>query len=55
MAGAIFGEVEVSLFMAGATFRAILGEGWNAKCCIFPCKMRLQDGTSTVSEAAGVR
>ena len=26
-----------------------------SKCCIFPYKMRLQDGTSKVSEAAGAR
>ena len=35
VAGAVFGEVEVSLFVAGAVF----GETWNdnrsAKCCIF--------------------
>ena len=27
MAGAVFGEVGVSLFVAGAAFRAILGDG----------------------------
>ena len=55
MAGAVFGEVGVSVFMAGAAFREILGDSRSAKCCIFPHKMRLQDGTSTVSEAAGAR
>ena len=39
MAGAVFGEVEVSLFVAGA----VLGEIWNdsrsAKCGIFQYKM----------------
>ena len=30
-------------------------ESRSAKCCIFPYKMRLQDGTSKVSEAAGAR
>ena len=41
MAGAVFGEVRVSLFVAGAVF----GEIWNdsrgrsAKCCIFQYKM----------------
>ena len=44
-----------SLFVAGAAFRAILGDSRSAKCCIFPYKMRLQDGTSQVSEAAGAR
>ena len=27
----------------------------SSKCCIFPYKMRLQDGTTKVSEAAGAR
>ena len=53
MAGAVFGEVQVSLFVAGAVFRevqvslfvagAVFGEIWNdsqsAKCCIFQYKM----------------
>ena len=43
------------LFVAGAAFGDILGDSRNAKCCIFPYKMRLQDGTSKVSEAAGAR
>ena len=55
VAGAVFGEVGVSLFVAGAAFGDILGDSRNAKCCIFPYKMRLQDGTSKVSEAAGAR
>ena len=55
VAGAVFGEVGVWLFVAGAAFRAILGDSRSAKCCIFPYKMRLQDGTSKVSEAAGAR
>ena len=52
MAGAVFGEVGVSLLMAGAAFREILGDSRSA---FFPYKMRLQDGTSKVSEAAGAR
>ena len=55
VAGAVFGEVGVWLFVAGAAFRAILGDSRSAKCCIFPYKMCLQDGTSKVSEAAGAR
>ena len=55
MAGAVFGEVGVSLLVAGAAFGDILGDSRNAKCCIFPYKMHLQDGTSKVSEAAGAR
>ena len=55
VAGAVFGEVGVWLFVAGAAFRAILGGSRSAKCYIFSYKMRLQDGTSKVSEAAGAR
>ena len=55
MAGAIFGEVGVSLFVAGAALGEILIDSRSAKCCIFSYKMRLQDGTSKVSEAAGAR
>ena len=32
-----------------------LGDSRSAKRCIFPYKMRLQDWTSKVSEAAGAR
>ena len=46
--GAIFGEVGVSLFVAGAPVREILG-------CTFSYKMRLHDGTSQVSEPAGAK
>ena len=52
MANAIFGEVEVLLFVAGAALGEILIDSRGAKCCIFPYKMRLQGGTS---EAAGAR
>ena len=55
MAGAVFGEVGVSLFVAGAALREILIDSRSAKCCIFPYKMRLQGGTRKVSEAAGAR
>ena len=55
MPGAIFGEVGVWLFVAGAAFRGILGPSRSAQCCIFSYKMRLQDRTSKVSEAAGAR
>ena len=55
VAGAVFGEVGVSLLVAGAAFGDILGDSRSAKCCIFPYKMRLQDRTSKVSEAAGAR
>ena len=39
MAGAVFGEVGVSLFVAGAAFRSILGGNRGAKCCIFQYKI----------------
>ena len=55
MAAAVFHEVGVLHFVAGAAFGDILGDSRSAKCCIFPYKMRLQDGTSKVSEAAGAR
>ena len=55
MAGAVFAEVGMSLFVAGAALREILIDRRSTKCCIFPYKMRLQDGTSKVSEAAGAR
>ena len=55
MAGAVFGEVGVSLFVARAAFREILGDSRSAKGCIFPYKMHLQDAKSKVSEAAGAR
>ena len=55
MAGAAFGEVEALFFVAGATLREIWIDSRSPKCCIFPYKMRLQDGTSKVSEAASAR
>ena len=41
--------------MAGAAVRDILGDSRSATCCIFSYKVRLQDGTIQVSEAAGAR
>ena len=35
VAGAAFGEVQVSLVVAGAAFREIWNERPSAKCCIF--------------------
>ena len=55
MADAIFGEGGASLVVAGTALREILIDSRSAKCSIFPYKMRLQDGTSKVSEAAGAR
>ena len=39
MAGAVFGEVRVSLFVAGAVFGEIWNDSRRAKCCIFQYKM----------------
>ena len=39
VAGAVFGEVGVWLFVAGAAFGDILGDSRRAKCCIFQCKI----------------
>ena len=39
MAGAVFGEVGLSLFVAGAAFGDILGDSRSAKCCIFQYKI----------------
>ena len=39
VAGAIFGEVGVWLFVAGAAVRDILGDSLSAKCCIFQNKI----------------
>ena len=55
LAGAVFGDVGVSLFVAGAAFREILEDSRSAKSCIFPYKMRLQDGTSIRSPKRRVR
>ena len=38
VAGAVFGEVEVSLFVAGAVFGEIWNDIRSAKCCIFQYK-----------------
>ena len=39
MAGAVFGEVQVSFFVAGAVFGEIWNDSRSAKCCIFQYKM----------------
>ena len=55
MAGTVFGEVGVSLLVAGTALREILGDSRSAKCCFFPHKMRRRDGTGKISEAPGAR
>ena len=39
VAGAVFGEVGLSLFVAGAAFGDILGDSRSTKCCIFQYKI----------------
>ena len=39
VAGAVFGEVRVGLFLAGAALRDILGDSRSAKCCILQYKI----------------
>ena len=53
MAGALFGEVEVSLFVAGAVFGEIWNDSRSAKCCIFQYKMLVVGVKSSLGCEAG--
>ena len=53
MAGAVFGEVEVSLFVAGAAFGEIWNDSRSAKCCIFQYKMLVVGVKSNLGCEAG--
>ena len=53
VAGAAFGDVAVSLFLAGAAFGDIWVDSRSAKRCNFHYKMRLQSATSNLGERAG--
>ena len=53
MAGAVLGEVEVSLFVAGAVFGEIWNDSRSAKCCIFQYKMLVVDVKSNLGREAG--
>ena len=53
MAGAVFGEVEVSIFVAGAVFGEIWNDSRSAKCCIFPYKMLVKSAKNNLGCAAG--
>ena len=55
VAGAVFGEVGVWLFVPGAAFGDILGDSRSANMLYFSIQNRFQDRTSKVSEAAGAR
>ena len=53
MAGAVFGEVEVSLFVAGAVFGEIWNDSRSAKRCIFQYKMLVVGVKSNLGCEAG--
>ena len=53
VAGAVFAEVEVSLFVAGAVFREIWNDRRSAKCCIFQYKMLVVGVKSNLGCEAG--
>ena len=53
VAGAVFGEVQGSLFVAGAVFCEICNDSRSAKCCIFPYKMLVVGVKSNLGCEAG--
>ena len=53
MAGAVFGEVQVSLFVAVAVFGEIWNDSRSTKCCIFQYKMLVVGVKSNLSREAG--
>ena len=48
-----FGEVQLSLSVAGAAFRKMWNDSWSAKCCIFQDKMLAASRKSSLSCEAG--
>ena len=55
MAGAIFGDVAVALFVAGPVFGEIWVDSPNTKGCNFQYRMRLRSATSNLGERANGR
>ena len=53
VAGAVFGEVQVSLFVAGAVFGEIWNDSRSAKCCMFQYKMLVASAKSNLGREAG--
>ena len=53
MAGAVFGEVEVSFLVAGAVFGEIRNDSRSAKCCNFQYKMLVLGVKSNLGCEAG--
>ena len=55
MAGAVFGDRAVSLFVAGAVFGEIWVDSRSVTWCNFQYKMRLRSAKSKLGEWAGAR
>ena len=53
MAGTVFGEVQVSLFVARAAFGEIWNDSRSVKCCIFQYKMLVVGEKSNLGCEAG--
>ena len=53
MAGAVFGDVELALFVAGAVFGEIWNDSRSAKCCNFLYKMLVVGVKSNLGCEAG--
>ena len=53
MAGAVFGDLGVSLFVAGAVFGEIWVDSRSANCCNFQHKRRCRRGQSKLCERTG--
>ena len=53
MAGAVFGDLAVSFFVAGAAFAEIWVDSRSAKCCNFQYKMRCRGRKSKLCERTG--
>ena len=53
MAGAALGEVQVSLFVAGAAFGDIWNDSRSAKCCIFQYNLLVASAKSNLGGEAG--
>ena len=53
MAGAVFGEVQLSLFVAGAASGEIWNDSRSRKCCIFPYAMFVVSAKSKLGCEAG--
>ena len=53
MAGAVFGDLGLSLFVAGAVFGEIWVDSRSAKCCNFQYNIRCRGGKSKLCERTG--